>query len=101
MRAGADRRETIDDRATARPTPRPGELAEAESNAEFLAYDAELCDAPQPAPGEGAGIAAESRAFRRGCTLDGRKLRDLIAEGHDQKPYRPSPGDQSITVPTP
>jgi hypothetical protein len=77
---------------------RPGELAEAIAaakaearaagltDAELAATNAERRDAPPPAPGEGTGLAAEFRAFRRGRTLGGLNPKDLIAEGRGPEP---------------
>lgn len=49
----------------------------------FAAMDALAAEAERrgAAPSEGAGLAAEFRAFRRGQRLDGLKPKDLIAEG--------------------
>jgi hypothetical protein len=72
--------------AAAKVEPRAAGLTDAEIDAELAADNAERRNAPPPALGDGTGLAAEFRAFRRGQTLGGLKPKDLIAEGRDTEP---------------
>lgn len=72
--------------AEAKVEARAAGLTDADVDAELAAYNTERRDAPPTPPGEGTGLPAEFRAFRRGRTLGGPKPKDLIAEGRDPEP---------------
>lgn len=71
--------------AEAKAAARAAGLTDAEIDTELAAYNAARRDV-LPGPGEGAGLAAEFRASRRGQMLGGLKPKDLIAEGRDPEP---------------